>query len=273
MHYLEAGAGDPVVMLHGNPSWCYMFRHLMERLRSRYRVVAPDQLGCGYSDQPPAGYDFQMRDRIDDFEAFLETMELNRNLTLVLHDWGGPIGLGFAVRHPERIARLILLNTAAFQLPGGTPLPRILSFFRSSFLAPLLIQGMGAFSRLAVRRGVRAPVPADVRRGYMEPYDSWHRRRAIMKFIQDIPLHPSDPSWNTMERVSEGLLQLREKPCLICWGERDPVFVTDFVEEWQRRLPGAEIHTLPQAGHYLLEDAPEPIADLVLAFLHRRSLD
>ena len=273
MHYLEAGQGDVVVMVHGNPSWCYTYRYLIDRLKRRYRVVVPDHLGCGYSDRPTADeYGFRMADRIEDLENFLEGLGLTRNLTLILHDWGGPIGLGYAVRHPERVARLVLLNTAAFQLPGGTSLPGVLSFLRSSPLAPILVQGFGAFSRLAVRRGVRSPLSSEVRRGYLEPYDSWHHRLAIMKFIRDIPLRPTDPSWAAMEQVSEGLEKLRDKPCLICWGEKDPVFVNSFVDEWRRRLPGAEIHTLPQAGHYVLEDAPEPIADLVLGFLHRRSL-
>src|SRR6516165_91136 len=124
LHYLDEGRGDPIVMLHGNPTWSFYFRNLVLALRGRHHCIVPDHIGCGLSDKPTAEqYDFSLKSRIDDLEQLLEHLNLRDNVTLVLHDWGGMIGMGYAVRHPERIRRLIVLNTAAFHKPAAKRLP------------------------------------------------------------------------------------------------------------------------------------------------------
>ena len=118
LHYLDEGAGDPVVMLHGNPTWSFYYRRLVEALRTSHRVIAPDHIGCGLSDKPDDGhYDYTLARRVEDLDALLEWLGVEKNVTLVLHDWGGMIGMTWACRHPERIARIVVLNTAAFPMP------------------------------------------------------------------------------------------------------------------------------------------------------------
>src|SRR6476661_3104523 len=118
MNYLDEGSGDPIIMLHGNPTWSFYYRNLVLALRGSYRCIVPDHIGCGLSDKPAETlYDYSLKSRIDDLERLVDTLELTEKITLVLHDWGGMIGMAYAVRHPERIARLVFLNTGAFHLP------------------------------------------------------------------------------------------------------------------------------------------------------------
>ena len=120
LHYIDEGEGEPVIMLHGNPSWSFLYRNLIDSLRGSHRVIVPDHIGCGLSDKPDdSQYAYTLKSRVDDLEALLDHLGLDRELTLVLHDWGGMIGMTYAARHPERIARLVVTNTAAFHLPAA----------------------------------------------------------------------------------------------------------------------------------------------------------
>lgn len=274
LHYLDEGQGEPVVMLHGNPTWSFYYRGLVKALRPTNRVVVPDHIGCGLSDKPDdSRYSYTLARRVADLEALLDHLQLRDNLTLIVHDWGGMIGFAFAVRHPERIKRLIVLNTAAFHLPPGKQLPWSLWFCRKTPLGPLLIRGLNAFCRGAARYCSVQPLPAEVRAGYVAPYDSWRNRIAVERFVSDIPLTPADPSFQLVTEVQDGLARLRDLPMLICWGERDFVFDHDFFAEWRRRFPDAEVHTFPNAGHYVLEDAGAEIARLVFDFLAKHPLN
>jgi pimeloyl-ACP methyl ester carboxylesterase len=269
-HYLDEGAGEPVVMVHGNPTWSFYFRGLVHGLRDHHRVIVPDHIGCGLSDKPGDDrYDYTLSSRVADLEALLDHLNLREGLTLILHDWGGMIGMAYASRHPERVRRLVILNTAAFRLPPGKRLPWSLWLFRNTPLGPLLVRGLNAFCRGAARACVMRPLPAEVRRAYLAPYDSWKNRIAVLRFVQDIPLRPGDRAYEEVRTVEEGLHRFREVPMLICWGERDFVFDGDFLAEWQRRFPGAEVHRFPDAGHYVLEDAGREILPLVRRFLER----
>jgi haloalkane dehalogenase len=272
-HYLDEGRGEPVVMLHGNPTWSFFYRHLAAGLCDAWRVVVPDHIGCGLSDKPDdRRYPYTLRRRVDDLEALLGHLGLVEDLTLVLHDWGGMIGLAYASRHPERVRRLVVLNTAAFRLPAGKRLPWSLWLCRNTPLGPLLVRGLGAFSRGAVRLCCRRPLPPAVRAGYLAPYDSWANRIAVLRFVQDIPLGPGDPAFEIVTEVEKGLSRFAALPVLICWGLRDFVFDTDFLREWQRHFPRAEVHAFAEAGHYVLEDAGEEILPLVRDFLRRHPL-
>jgi haloalkane dehalogenase len=272
-HYLDEGRGEPLVMLHGNPTWSFFYRNLVLGLRDGYRTIVPDHIGCGLSDKPDdARYEYSLRQRVADLETLLDHLELRDNLTLVLHDWGGMIGMAFAHRHPERIKRLVILNTAAFSLPPGKRLPWSLRLCRNSILGPLLVRGLNAFSRGAVRYCVCKPLPPEVRDGYLAPYDSWRNRIAVLRFVQDIPLAPGDRGFDLVNEVAVGLHHFAALPMLICWGERDFVFDRHFLDEWRRRFPAAEVHSFPDAGHYVLEDAGGAILSLIRAFLRRHPL-
>ncbi len=272
--YLDEGRGEPVVMVHGNPTWSFYYRHLIERLRPHYRAVAFDHIGCGRSSRPSDDeYDYHFERRVHDLEALLDHLDINRRITLVLHDWGGMIGMRFATRHPDRIARLALLNTAAFPLPTTKRFPLLLHGARSP-LGAFLVRGLGLFERLTSYFGCRQRLlPESTRLAYCAPYQSWRDRRAVHRFVQDIPLRPDDRGYQAIQEVAEGLGQLAQVPTLVIWGLRDFVFDRHFLAEWQRRVPQAEYEILPEAGHYVLEDESERVTQRIARFLEVHPLD
>jgi haloalkane dehalogenase len=268
-HYLDEGEGEPVVMVHGNPTWSFYYRGLVEGLRSSYRTIVPDHIGCGLSDKPgDARYDYTLESRVADLGALVDHLGLDGGLTLVVHDWGGAIGLAYATRHPERVARLVILNTAAFHLPASKSFPWPLWACRNTPLSAWLVRGLNAFCRGTARIGcTRKPLTRDVRDAYCAPYDSWQDRIAVHRFVQDIPLRPGDRSYDLITRTQDGLARLAGVPTWIGWGMKDFVFDHHFLAEWVRRFPGAEVHRFDRAGHYVLEDEGEQIVPLVRAFL------
>lgn len=273
-HYLDEGQGDPVVMLHGNPSWSFYYRNLTLALRDQNRVIVPDHIGMGLSDKPDDKvYAYRLSSRVDDLEALLDSLNLTRPLTLVMHDWGGMIGMAYAQRHPARIARLVLFNTAAFHLPPSLRLPRALSLVRNTALGSWLVRGGNAFARGAAWVGCkRRPLTRALRRAYCAPYDSWANRIATLRFVQDIPLSPADPSYDLVTQVQEGLAQFQSTPALFCWGDRDFVFTPAVLDLWRTYWPQAQIHQFADCGHYVLEDAAAEIAVLVQNFLKAHPL-
>ncbi|MDD2853237.1 MAG: alpha/beta fold hydrolase [Desulfuromonadaceae bacterium] len=273
-HYLDEGSGAPVVMVHGNPSWSFYYRNLVIALRDSYRCVVPDHIGCGLSDKPgDDGYDYTLFRRVDDLELLLEKLEIQKNITLVVHDWGGMIGMAYAVRHPERIARLVILNTGAFHLPPEKQFPPGLRICRDTPVGTLLVRGFNAFSVAASYVGCkRNPMNASLRALYQYPYNSWQNRIATLRFVQDIPLKPADRGYDLVSSVASGIGQFSHLPILICWGELDFVFDRHFLAEWQRRFPDAEIHRYADCGHYILEDAKDEVIPLITTFLERTNI-
>lgn len=272
-HYLDEGEGEPVVMVHGNPTWSFYYRNLIDALRSQYRTVAPDHIGCGLSDKPGDDrYEYTLKSRVDDLEALLESLDLTQKITLVLHDWGGMIGMAYAVRYPDRVKRLVILNTAAFFPPKEKPLPLALWLGRNTALGSFLIRGLNVFCLSAAWVGCKQnPLPLALRRAYIEPYNSWANRVAVLRFVQDIPLDPDDPAYEVVAEVERNLKRFQKTPMLICWGERDFVFTTEFLDEWTDRFPQAQVHRFPNAGHYILEDAAVELIPLIKNFIGTRS--
>ena len=272
LHYLDEGSGEPVVMLHGNPTWCYYYRKLVGALCGQFRCIVPDHMGCGFSDKPqPPRYDYSLGSRIDDLTYLLDHLNIRENMTLVVHDWGGMIGMAWAARHVEAIKRLVILNTAAFHLPRAKRLPFRLWLGRNTRLGAWLIRSRNLFCRHAAGVGVkRKPLPPDVREWYLMPYDSWENRVAVLKFVQTIPLRPADPGYDIVSEVEATLPKFADKPALICWGMKDFVFDRHFLGEWQRRLPHAEVHRFHDCGHYVLEDAADEVIPLIERFLQER---
>ena len=274
-HYVDEGQGEPIVLVHGNPTWSFYFRSLIAGLRDRYRVIAVDHIGCGLSDKPGDDtYDYVLERRVTDLEALLDHLQLGTSLTFGLHDWGGMIGTAVALRRIDRVGRIMLFNTAAFLSPPGKPLPKRLWIIRNlTPLAAVLVRGLNAFSGLATRMACVKRLPSDVRAAYRAPYDSWSNRIATLRFVQDIPMRPTDPSFALAKWVDDNVERLRDVPALICWGDRDFVFDADFLAEWRDRLPGATVHRFPDAGHYVLEDAGDAILPLVRRFLEQHPIE
>lgn len=270
LHYLDEGPRDapPVLMLHGNPTWSFYYRNLVTALRGRYRCIVPDHLGCGLSDKPgDEDYDYRLKSRIEDLDALLSHLDLGQPLTLVVHDWGGMIGFAWAVRHPGRIARTVILNTAAFPLPAGKKMPPALSLVRDTSLGAFLVRRCNAFAAVAARVAFRKPVPRAVRQAYTLPYDSPANRIATLRFVQDIPLRETDPGFDILLNTAEHLHLLADKPCLIAWGEKDFVFDAPFLNTWIKHFPGAIVKRLPDCGHYVLEDGGPALIDAIVDFI------
>jgi cis-3-alkyl-4-acyloxetan-2-one decarboxylase len=270
LHYLDEGKGEPMVMLHGNPTWSFYWRHLVSAFSNEYRVIVPDHVGCGLSDKPgDASYQYVLERRVADLDLLINTLGLKNDITLVVHDWGGMIGLAWATRNPGRVKRLVVLNTAGFGLPPGRKLPWQVGMVRYAPFFPVPVRAFNAFSRGANLLCSTRPgrMTDEVKAAYLAPYDSWQHRIAVQRFVEDIPLKPGDRSWPLVQEVSDKLEQFRAVPLLICWGRKDFVFDDAFLAEWRRRLPEAEVHVFEDAGHYVLEDAHEEIAALMRRFL------
>jgi pimeloyl-ACP methyl ester carboxylesterase len=272
-HYLDEGAGAPVLMLHGNPSWSYYWRRLVLGLRDTHRCIVPDHVGMGLSDKPGDDrYTYSLAQRVDDLDALMTSLGSPTDLTLVVHDWGGMIGFAWACRRPERVRRLVVLNTGAFPNPKALKLPFTLKLGRDSALGAWLITRFNAFSAGATRFGVKRPMPQDVRAAYVAPYDTPAHRIATLRFVQDIPLAPGDRGYGLVDATGRALAQFADRPALIQWGRHDFVFDDAFLAEWQRRLPDAEVDVYEDAGHYVMEDAHERIVPRVQRFLAQHPL-
>lgn len=272
LRYIDAGDGPAVVCVHGNPTWSFYFRTLLHALVVDHRVIVPDHLGMGRSDTPPAGrYPYDLAARVEDFGALMDHLSVgaDRPATLVVHDWGGAIALTWAVRHPDRVGRLVLTNTAAFPLLPGRSLPWLLRPARVPLLGEALVCGANAFVNGTLRLGVRrGPLPTAVRRAYRAPYGTWRHRVGVLRFVRDLPARPTGRTHALLAETAADLHLLNDRPTLIVWGLRDPVLTPAYLDEWRRRLPAAEIHAIADAGHLVLEDAAEAVP-LIVAFLAR----
>lgn len=269
LHYVDEGprAAEPLLFVHGNPTWSFYWRKLIQAFSKDHRCVAIDHLGCGFSDKP-ADWSYRLSDHVANLEHLIETLDLH-NITLVVHDWGGPIGLGFAERHKHRIARLVVLNTAAFPNDtwGGRAPLRIRACL-TPVLGGLAVRGLNAFARMATFMAVEKHermTPA-VKAGFLAPYDSFANRIATLRFVEDIPLKRTHPSYATLAGIANGLEGLRDLPMCLIWGERDWCFTPAFREEWQRRFPEARVHTAEDAGHYVVEDASARVIHWISEF-------
>lgn len=271
MHYLDEGQGEILLMVHGNPSWSFYYRHFVNNLKNNYRCIVPDHIGMGLSAKPSEeDYPFTLDRRVDDLIELLDKLDVKEKITLILHDWGGMIGMTYANRFPERIKRLVIMNTAAFHLPKTKSIPWQLKLSRIPFLNKVLNQGLNAFVVGATMQCVtRTSMSREVKKGYVAPYDSWDNRLAVRRFVEDIPLDEEHISFATVDKVDNNLQQFVDVPKLICWGLKDFVFDKEFYKEWQRRFPEAECHAFPDVGHYIAEDAPDLVLPLIKNFLSR----
>jgi cis-3-alkyl-4-acyloxetan-2-one decarboxylase len=270
LSYLDEGPrdGDVVVMLHGNPSWSFYWRHLVAGLSDRYRCIVPDHVGMGLSDKPgDDAYRYTLQSRVDDLAMLLEALGITGPVTLAVHDWGGMIGMGWALRHMPQVQRLVILNTALFPLPAAKAMPWQLSLGRDSRVGGLLIRAFNLFARGAAWLGTTRRLPAEVRRAYIAPYAGWRDAIATLRFMQDIPLRPGDAAWALVAESGRRLHELANRPVFVGWGLRDFVFDRHCLEEVTRALPNAEVHAFADANHYVLEDRHEVLVPAIRAFL------
>ena len=270
MHFLDEGPRDApiVLMVHGNPTWSFYYRNLVIALRDRYRCIVPDHIGCGLSDKPAADeYPYTLERRISDLDALMSHIQPQTTIHLVVHDWGGMIGFGWAVERPQQIGNMVIGNTAAFPLPAEKKLPAALWLVRNTKLGALLVQGLNAFSGIAARVAFKKPVSKEVRNAYTGPYDSWDNRIATLRFVQDIPLKPSDPGYSIVQMTESRLSEFADKPCLLAWGEKDFVFDRHFLKRWKQLFPQAKVLEYPDYGHYIFEDGGQALTQAISDFM------
>ena len=277
LSYVDKGPKDAPVLLmvHGNPTWSFYWRNLIRAMHGGYRCIAVDHIGCGLSDKPRQ-WPYRLAGHIDNLEALVCALDL-KDVTLCVHDWGGPIGLGMARRQFDRIARVMITNTAAFHGVRAPWRIRASCATLDFGLADAVRATSTLFARMATVMAVahkRARMTEDApRRGYLRTLrHATHHRIATLRFVQDIPLEPSHPSWDTLAEIEAFLPALAERPMGIVWGERDWCFTPRVREEWQRRFPEAEALAIDHAGHYLMEDAHEEVVRWLRDFLKRHPI-
>ncbi len=273
-HYVDTGSGPPVLLLHGNPSWSYQWRHLMAALSPDFRCVAPDLAGLGLSPRPrvPAAAVDRHLLQLDHLDALFDhlvgTQDMPRDgWTLVLHDWGGPLGLAWARRRALRPARVVVLNSVCFPWPSGYRLPVYLRWIRDHRGVAALAHATNFFPRAAVRGGVVAPLRRAERRAYLLPLARSGDRRAVVDFVRGIPRDEREESWRLLDPAGADGADLRGLPLFVGWGMRDPVFTPVVLAEWERRFPHARVHRYPDAGHYVMEDAAGRLGHDIRGFL------
>ncbi len=268
LHYLDEGKGDVVLMVHGNPTWSFYFREVVKALKGTHRCIVPDHMGMGLSDCPDdSNYQYTLQSRIDDLDALMKKVAPTGPVTLVVHDWGGMIGMGWATRHPERIKKIVALNTSCFRLPPEKNFPGLLKIMRSA-ITGLPLRGSRMFRRYIMNSCVnRTKLSPEAMDGYLSVCDGWRQSRAVHRFVQDIPLAPGDAAWEAMLSVEGGLPALKDKPMLLVWGMKDWVFDEAFLNGWIKRFPQAQVRRFEDCGHFLLEDAAAEVVPLIAEFV------
>ncbi|MDL2260432.1 alpha/beta fold hydrolase [Deltaproteobacteria bacterium OttesenSCG-928-K17] len=269
LHYLDEGSGPPVIMVHGNPTWSFFWRHLIKALSPSYRCLVPDHMGMGLSSRPAAAdYGFRLADRAADLAALAEHWQLDRPAHLIVHDWGGPIGLTWAAEHPEMVASITVMNSGT-RVPADYRLPLKLAVFKAfAPLGSLLAEKLNLFVWGTAVFGVVNALAPEVRAGFMAPYKNPAHRLAVARFVEDIPMSPGHPSFDLLARTDNRLDRLlAEKPLALVWGLKDFVFNRRVYLDWQERFPQAQSLVLPEAGHYLMEDEPDRVCEFTSNFL------
>ncbi|MCB9450878.1 MAG: alpha/beta fold hydrolase [Anaerolineaceae bacterium] len=261
MCYVDEGQGEPVVMVHGNPTWSFVYRKLIDGLSGGYRCIAPDHIGFGQSDKP---YDWSYRPEAhaENLAQLLDSLDL-KDITLVVQDWGGPIGLSYAVAHPDRVKRLVILNTFMWSVKGQRYYERF-SGFMGGALGAFMIRHFNAFVRMVIPMayGDRAKLTPEILRHYRAPLPTGDSRKGSWIFPREI-IGSSDwlaSLWAKHENITD-------KPTLLAWGMKDIAFREDILNRWQEYIPHAQVKRFEDAGHYVQDEAGEALVPLIVDFL------
>lgn len=262
MHYIEAGSPrlrrPTFLLLHGNPTWSFLYRSFIEPLSRIGRVVAVDHMGFGRSDHPSAADYYTLEQHIQNLEAFCAKLGLKR-IVPVVHDWGGPIGAGYATRHPDNIRGLVVLNTWAFA--GQPRLPTWFRLMMKPKIGDYLYGRRNRFVEKLLPSATHTHVPDAVMDAYRHPFPTRSSREGVVAFPRMIPTSPDHDDWETLAEVEDGLDAL-DVPAIILWARKDPVFNEEIANMWRDRLPAAEPPVFfDDASHFLQEDVPGPLVD------------
>ncbi|MCB9061608.1 MAG: alpha/beta fold hydrolase [Halobacteriovoraceae bacterium] len=263
LHYIDEGKGHTIIMAHGNPTWSFYYRNLIDTLKNEFRVIAIDNMGCGLSDKPQT-YQYNLKQHIINAQELIDYLNID-TFSLVLHDWGGAIGMGIATKIPNKVLSIILLNTAAFT---DENIPWQINLCRTPFIGEFLIRSFNAFAFPATFMAVAKPLSRFVRQGLLYPYNNYKNRIATARFVQDIPMSKKHATYSVLKSIEEKL-SLLTCPKFIIWGGQDFCFNDHFFKRWTQIYPKAETLYLRDSGHYVLEDSPIQVCASIKAFLEK----
>lgn len=261
LHYVDEGKGQPILMLHGNPTWSFYYRNLIQTFSSKFRTIVPDHMGCGLSDKPQ-DYDYSLETHIENAYKLIRFLELKK-IILIVHDWGGAIGFGLVTRYPELFDKIVILNTAAYP---SEHIPKRINLLRQGKFGEYLTRKFNLFAWPATFMTTERPLTKAIKQGYLLPYDSWDNRIAVSRFVQDIPMEKEHKTYKTLQNI-EAKLRLLPQKKLILWGGKDFCFNHHFFEKWVEIYPEADAHWYAKAGHYILEDALDDVSLKIWDFI------
>lgn len=258
VHYVDEGEGPPLLLLHGNPTWSFLYRNVIQALRPRFRCIALDYPGFGLS-TAREGYEFTPEEHARITEQFILELDLS-GATMMVHDWGGPIGLGAASRHPERFRALVIADTWAWPANGD---PRFETFSRLTGgpVGHVLIRHLNAFVNLALPLGTYRKLSGKVMAAYRGPFPDHLSREPTYVFPREIL-----SSREYLAGVERGLASLGHLPTLILWGGRDLAFRGPERARFERTFPDHRTRVIQRAGHFIQEDAPDEITEKILGW-------
>ncbi len=277
MAYLDVGPRDapPILFVHGNPTWSYLWRHQVKAFEQTHRCVVPDLVGFGCSDKPrDRGY-HSLERHIRNLCTLVRHLDL-RDVTLVVHDWGGPIGLGWATREPERLGRIVLTNTSTFQAEVGHKLPFWYRMSRSAGIGEILYLKQNVMVESIIPKLLRVRDKKDrakITAAYRAPVPFPDDRTAMLRFTRMVPERMGDESFEEIGEIDAGLADL-DVPVYAIWARKDPAFRKAIAHRFMETLPRgtpAAIHDLPGAGHFLQEDEPGALNELLASFLNGKA--
>jgi cis-3-alkyl-4-acyloxetan-2-one decarboxylase len=260
LHFVQTGEanshGLAILCVHGNPTWSFTYRRVLSEMSSAARVIAVDHLGCGLSDKPQR-HNYCLEDHVSNLVRLIEHLDL-RKVILLVHDWGGAIGLTAGLRVPDRIAGLAILNTAAFPPPY---IPWRIAACRIPILGNLGMRGLNLFALAALRMTLHRlrRLDENVASGLIAPYSNWHDRIGIARFVQDIPSNSTDPTWKLLAETEQRLIQFRDRPARLIWGMQDWCFRPECLKRFQQILPQAKVTAMSDVGHYVMEEAADEV--------------
>ncbi|MHA1311369.1 MAG: alpha/beta fold hydrolase [Candidatus Helarchaeota archaeon] len=268
MHYIDEGNGEPIVLLHGEPTWGYLYRKFIPPLSKKNRIIVPDHMGFGKSDVPH-DKPYRLAQHIDNLSKLLTKLNL-KNITLVVQNWGGPIGFGFAVSHHDLIKRIVIMNTSVgvakehrrlwfeSMIENGTynQLMSNMKIFIPQMMFSIFVKKFSKDEKKIIKKA------------YIAPFPSPEYCIGAKAFPLDIPKGKNHPSSEIMQKIRDELILLKNKPKILIWGMKDKIFPPKIIEIWQKIYPDIKIYKINEAGHYLQEDAPEQIVQIIKEFIN-----
>lgn len=261
MHYVDEGEGEPILFVHGTPTWSFLWRQQIRALSRQFRCIAPDHLGFGLSEKP-AGFGYTPEAHADNLERLIEHLQL-KNITLVVHDFGGPIGIRYALRHPQNVKRLVILNTWMWSLEEEKTMMKI-SRFMAGPLGKFLYLQLGFSAKVLLPQGYheRRHLTSDIRQHYQKPLASASNRKGTWVFAK--ALHQANAYY--AQDLWEKREQLRGIPKLILWGEKDKLLPQHFLDKWKAAFPEAKVSEF-RSGHFLQEEKGGEVTEQIRSFM------